>query len=485
MTRRQPAGVERLLLYGSFITTLFAVATVPAGASSHREAPFVTEHSKVDATDFYMFRSYESDRTGYVTIIANYIPMQNAYGGPNFFTLDPEALYEIHIDNNGDAKEDLTFQFKFTNTLRNITLDIGPEGNTKKVAIPLINAGAISPVDKSLLNVLETYTVNLTRGDRRTGSSSSITNADTGEDTFTKPVDDIGNKSIVDYEAYSRAHIYNIKIPGTNAKGRLFVGQRKDPFVVNLGPAFDLVNLNPLGPEDGASNSLANNNVTTLALEIPISVLKSGGSSVIGGWTTASLPKNRVLSSSPTFTKPDKEMGPWIQVSRLGMPLVNELVIGIKDKDRFNASEPQKDTQFLTYVTNPTLPALLQALFGVRAPTAFPRSDLVAVFLTGVSGLNATATPAEYLRLNTKTTPVARESQNTLGVIGGDNAGFPNGRRPGDDVVDVALRVVMGKLLDSSVAPDGQLKYTDGAAINAKMFGDEFPYLEPPVPGAQ
>lgn len=483
MKKKAISGASRLL----FSTTL-AIAPLAgtlAMASSHREAPFVTEHSKVDATDFYMFTSYEPGRAGYVTIIADYIPMQSVYGGPNFFTMDPEAIYEIHIDNNGDAKEDLTFQFKFTNTLNNISLDIGPAGATKKVAIPLINAGAISATDTSLLNVVETYTVNLIRGERRSGSSSAVTNADSGESTFVKPVDNIGTKSIADYDAYANAHIYEIKIPGTNATGRMFVGQRQDPFVVNLGPTFDLVNLNPLGPVNGGSNSLAGNNVTTLALEIPASVLVSTGQDVIGGWTTASLPRNRTLSKTPTFSKPDKEFGPYIQVSRLGMPLVNEAVIGIKDKDRFNASEPRGDGQFLTYVTHPTLPTLLQVLFGVRAPTAYPRNDLVEVFLTGVAGLNATDTAAEYLRLNTKTPAVDWEDQKNLGVIAGDIAGFPNGRRPGDDVVDSALRVLMGKLLDTTVAPDGQLKYTDGANVNAKMFQDEFPYLQAPLPGAE
>jgi hypothetical protein len=177
--------------------------------------------------------------------------------------------------------------------------------------------------------------------------------------------------------------------------------------------------------------------------------------------------------------------GQWSQVSRLGMPLVNEVVIGLPDKDRFNASEPRNDGQFLKYVTNPTLPALLNALFGVTAPST-PRNDLVQVFLTGVSGLNQPAgvVPSEMLRLNTGANPTAAGSQSRLGVLGGDLAGFPNGRRPGDDVVDMSLRVVMGVLLPLSSAPSGQLPYTDGAFVDATFFDAAWPYLKSPLPGS-
>lgn len=189
-----------------------------------------------------------------------------------------------------------------------------------------------------------------------------------------------------------------------------------------------------------------------------------------------------------------KEGGAWSQVSRLGMPLVNELVIGLKDKDKFNTSKPSDDAQFLTYVTNPTLPALLQILFGqyALAPTNIPRNDLVAAFLTGVSGVNqlATVTPSEMLRLNTSVAVTAPASQSRLGVIAGDNAGFPNGRRPGDDVVDIALRVVEGRLCTLNIgcapadAPAGATDFTDGAYLDATFFDNAFPYLKTPVPGA-
>ena len=187
--------------------------------SSHREAPFVTEHPKVDGTDFYMFRSYEEGRDGFVTLIANYLPLQDTYGGPNYFSLDPDARYEIHIDNNADGMEDLTFQFQ--NTLKDLSLDIGG----KRVAVPLINTGTIGPgrADTTNLNITETYTVNLVRGDPRTGPKQAISNADTEATTFIKPVDNIGNKSIADYRGYADKHIYNITIPGCDG-GKIFVG---------------------------------------------------------------------------------------------------------------------------------------------------------------------------------------------------------------------------------------------------------------------
>jgi hypothetical protein len=200
---------------------------------------------------------------------------------------------------------------------------------------------------------------------------------------------------------------------------------------------------------------------------------------VIGAWTTSSLGST------------DKNgMTTYTQVSRLANPLVNELVIGLPDKDRFNGSLPARDAQFAKYVTNPTVPALVQALFNTPAPTQFPRQDLIAVFLTGVSGLNQPAkvpTPSEEMRLNTSIAITPYASQNRLGVIGGDNAGYPNGRRPGDDVVDITLRVAMGKLYSlglfggPSNAPSGNLEFTDGAYTDATHYLQAFPYVMPPL----
>jgi len=472
-----------------------------ASASSHREAPFITQQPKVDGTDFYMFRSYEAGRADYVTLVANYIPLQDAYGGPNYFAMDPEALYEIHVDNDGDAVEDISFQFRFRNALANVSLPIGG----KSVAIPLIQAGGIAAGNDSALNFKQTYTVDVVRGNRRGGQVQHVTNAAGGGTEFTKPVDFIGTKtfgSIAGYEAYAAQYVYDVNIPGCSNPGKMFVGQRKDPFVVNLGRTFDLINLNPLAAS-GGTDDLADKNVTSIALEVPIACLTHGSEPVIGGWTTASLRQVRLLDGTPKsgLGNSSKEGGAWVQVSRLGMPLVNEVVIGLKDKDRFNASKPKDDGQFADYVTNPTLPALIEILFGsagVKAPTNFPRTDLVTAFLTGVPGLNqpANVKPSEMLRLNTTIAPVPAASQNTLGVLGGDNAGFPNGRRPGDDVVDAALRVSMGVLCTLNApsafgcvpadAPSGGLALTDGGAnISAGQFDQAFPYIRTPLPGAQ
>ena len=478
---------------------VLALVTLVGGAhaSSHREAPFVTEHPKVDATDFYMFRSYESGRDSFVTLIANYHPLQDAYGGPNYFSMDPDALYEIHVENTGDAVEDLTFQFRFQNVLRDLTVPV----NGVDVSVPLINIGPIVTGDESNLNVQEQYTVTLVTGDRRTGTSAAVTNAADNTTVFRKPVDYIGTKSLGDastYEGYARSYLYSINVPGCGTAGRMFVGQRDDSFPVNLGVIFDLVNTDPATPTDppiarnAGANVLDQKNVTTFALELPISCLtNSGANPKIGAWTTASLRQGRVLNPSPVFDSnpalikpPAIEGGAWTQVSRLGMPLVNEVVIGLKDKDRFNASEPQADTQFLTYVTNPTLPVLLNALFGVTPPTTDPRQDLVEVFLTGLPGVNDTGSTAEMLRLDTAAAVVDAATQQDLGALAGDTAGFPNGRRPGDDVVDIALRVVMGALLPPAEAPSGSLTNTDGAAADASTFQSIFPYLNTPNPGA-
>ncbi len=447
--------------------------------SSHREAPEITKAPKIDGADFYIFNSYEEGREEFVTIIATYQPLQEGGAGPNYYMMDEDARYDIHIDNNGDAMEDLTFRFQFQNNSKDIALAIGPEGDTKSVAVPVINVGPIGAGNTAALNVIENYTLSLVQGNQ----AELVVNAANDESLFEKPVDFIGEKSIPNYDEYAGSYVYEIKIPGCETPGRLFVGQRNDPFVVNLGETFDLVNIStsPLGPEDANKDSLRNKNVTALVLEIPKSCLiGAAGNPVIGAWTTASVPQVTVSGGGvpiPSFT----------QVSRLGMPLVNEVVIGLRDKDKWNGSVPSGDGQFLDYVTHPTLPAILELLFGeagVKAPTAFPRNDLVAVFLTGVEGLNQDGSVAEVVRLNTSIPAVPASEQHHLGVIAGDNAGFPNGRRLGDDVVDVALRVVMGVLLPEEDAPNKSLPFTDGALVTAKMFGETFPYLNRPVKGS-
>jgi Domain of unknown function (DUF4331) len=503
-----------------------ALCAVTAGglaqASSHREAPSITTTPKVDATDFYMFKSYEGGRDGYVTLIANYLPLQDPYGGPNYFTLDPNALYEIHIDNNGDAKEDLSFQFRFKNSFKGITLPI----NGKNVAIPLVQAGQVAGANavanSAVLNVNEQFSVDIVRGDRRGGTRAAITNATGGSATFDKPVDNIGVKTIPDYAGYAGKHVYNVAIPGCAQPGKVFVGQRKDPFAVNLGTIFDLVNapvsvITDPALINAAPNTIDNKNVTTLALEVHQSCLTAGSEPVIGGWTSASLRQGSLLNPTPPkgHQTAAKSGGAWTQVSRLGMPLVNEVVIGLPDKDRFNASKPVNDgANFADYVTNPTLPRLLEIALGLPegglAPKNAGRSDLVTTFLTGIKGVNqpANVVGSEMLRLNTAIPAVPFAQQNRLGIVGNilakgnDNAGYPNGRRPKDDVVDISLVAVAGGLCvangDTNALGFGAECKPSAVPLGNAVFGlhdavDQavvpllagFPYLNTPLPGSK
>ena len=299
----------------------------------------------------------------------------------------------------------------------------------------------------------------------------------------------------------------------------MFVGQRAEGFAIDLGRVFDLINLNPLGARDGGTNILADKNITSIAMEIPKACLvnATGNDPVIGAWTTASVRQATLVNGNPAsgISTTAKKGGAWTQVSRLGMPLVNEVVIGLKDKDKFNASEPKDDVaKFAPYVFYPTLPALIQTLYPqAPAPTNFPRQDLVTAFLTGVPTINKPANPnlvpADMLRLNTSTPAVAAANQNDLGVISiipGQNdgrpsanakdvAGFPNGRRPGDDVTDIALRVSMGALCHAGLPADvtcvpadakaGKALFTDGALKPATEFDSVFPYLTTPNPGSR
>jgi hypothetical protein len=518
--------------------TLGAVAVSAALASSHREAPFISKYPQLDATDFYMFNSYETGREGFVTIIANYNPVQAAYGGPNYFPLDNAGLYEIHIDNDGDAQEDITFQFRFQNGEPGggtVSLPIGEGENQLTLPVPLRNVGVLSAESEAGLNFVEQYTMTMVTGDRRTGESQSVTNAANNSASFRKPFDYSGTNTFGgpgNYTPYANSFIHNTTIPGCDTPGRVFVGQRLEGFKIALGEVFDLINFVPIegdsAPGAGDSNGfpggvtqdterniLARNNVTSIAIEVPASCITGDGNGVIGAWTTSSLRQGGVLNPNPTLARPEEGIGAFTQVSRLGNFLVNELVIGFPDKDRFNSSIPSNDGQFLEYVTHPVLPAIVDSLFngpvnqtlGTEipnlAPSNIPRQDLVTGFLTGFPGVNqlATVTPSEMLRLNTTIPALPRANQSPFGVAGGDLAGFPNGRRPGDDSVDIALRVVMGALCHDvplgedgagvnlglctpEEAPVGNVPLTDGAPISASDFNQTFPYLLTPYPGS-
>jgi hypothetical protein len=518
----------RNTLWALSVGALLAVPTV-AQASSHREAPFVTKNPKVDATDFYMFDSYDAnDAAGMVTFIANYLPLQDAYGGPNYFTMDDQALYEIEIDNNGDCVEDLTFQFQFTNALggmnnAGITLpiDYPDAASPQQIAVPLAFLG--NPTTPANLNVVESYSVNLVAGPRRSGVPAPVKNHNGGGMTFSKPLDNVGTKTFMEgvdsdaaYATYANSFIYAIDIPNCATQGKMFVGQRADPFAVNLGPTFDLVNAPAsvvtagLTAYGAVANPLAKKNVTTIALDLPASCITAGATApVIGAWTTASVRQARVINPKASYPLPAKEGGAWAEVSRLSNPLVNELVIGLPDKDLWNNSEPKDDAQFAKYVTNPTLPALIDVVFGAGfQPIVFPRADLVEAFLTGVPGVNQLATPdggvgatCEYIRLNTALPATPFATQNRLGAAacapygvvntqnaGCDPAGFPNGRRPKDDVVDLALDVMEGYLLPKGAAPAfagaTPTYFTDAVDQAVTPFLPGFPYMNTPTRGA-
>lgn len=506
------------------IAVSIALGPVTSMASSHREAPFIIKYPQVDATDFYAFNSYEDGRDDYITLIANYNPTQAAYSGPNYFPLDENALYEIHIDNDGDALEDLTFQFDFSNQAPAGGILQFPIGGQSVPSI-LRNVAPITASAAPGLAYTETFHMRLATEGASTGTVLSKPSGDT---TFSKPVDNIGAKTFGPapaYENYARTFIEHFKMPGCDTNGRVFVGQRLDPFKISLGETFDLVNFVPI---DGASavgaafptavqqnparNDLAENNVTTIALEVPKKCVIGSGNGVIGTWTTASLPETTRLNPLGTLDSPETGSGPMVQVSRLGSFLVNELFIGFPDKNTFNSSEPKDDAQFATYVTHPVFPAIVDTLFrdavnntlGAQipnlAPSNLPRLDLVNGFLTGFPGVNqlATVTPSEMLRLNTNIAATPRAQQQPLGVAAGDLAGFPNGRRPGDDAVDIGLRVAMGALCyplpigdgldlglcDAADAPIGNVALTDGVPISASDFNGSFPYLVTPYAGS-
>jgi len=459
------------LLFALFIPTLMS-------ASSHREAPLITEDPTMDNTDVYVFRSPDAPNT--VTIIANYIPLEEPANGPNFYNFSPAGVYEIHIDNNGDAKEDITYQFQFRTDVRN--------PNTF-----LYNTGPVMTIDSANLNVRQFYTVNRIAGARRTGTSTTM-----GSSFQVAPAN-IGPKSTPDYAALANAAIFNMP----NGGGKVFAGPRDDPFFVDIGSIVDLLTLRPVQqlhkvPPVASSapgvDGLKGYNVHTIAIQVPITALVNGGTTpasptapnaVIGVWATSSRSRVTVLNTGATRRQ---TIGGYSQVSRLGMPLVNEVVLSLAFKDIFNASEPAGDAPlfnsnetFRNRVLNPETATLMNALYGISVPPA-PRNDLVQVFLTGLPGANQppNVVPAEMIRLNVAV-PVTAQP-NRLGALASDMGGFPNGRRLADDVVDISLRVVAGVLVPGfDKSPNNAL--TDGVDANDEAFLSTFPYVALPHQG--
>ncbi len=412
-------------------------------ASSHREAPLISQDPSADATDLYAFMAPgDSSR---IVLVANSNPLGVAGAGPNYFRFGDGVVYAFHIDNNGDAKEDVTYAFTFNTKATN--------GSTFLFATKPLN-------NLSDANVRQYYSVYKITGKFKGKSQLTSKNLiATGE--AATPV--IGSKSQSNYEQLANQAIL------TNGSRRFFAGSRDDPFFVDLN-VFDLLNL-------GAGfDSLKGTNVLSIVMEIPVSDVKKNDS-VIGVWNANYRSAFRVLGDDGK----ESGKGNLVQVSRLGMPLVNEVVVPLAYKDYFNASHPSKDATTKAYsdvVLKPELAGLFKAVLGLNVPLD-NRQDLVTVFLTGVPGLNQpqNVRASEMLRINTSTAQTAPGSENRLGVFGGDNAGFPNGRRLADDVTDIAVQAVAGKLVTGYDVPS---TLGDGVNSNDKAFSTTFPYLASP-----
>ncbi|MHB9862835.1 DUF4331 domain-containing protein [Streptomyces sp. YIM S03343] len=415
------------------------VATLEPGAasaSSHREAPLISGTPQYDNTDVYAFVS--PDKPDTTTIIADWIPFEEPAGGPNFYTFADDAQYDIHIDNNGDAQGELLFRYTFKTHVKN--------KNTF-----LYNTGAVTSLADPDLNVTQTYDIDLIK----LHNQKVVYKTKLADNVPVAP-SNVGKASMPDYGTLRDQAVHKLAGGSTT-----FAGQADDPFFLDLR-VFDLLyggNLSEVGRD-----TLKGYNVNSIALQVPTDMIReSKKQPVVGIWST---------------TQRRNAKGYYEQVSRLGNPLVNEVVNPQKDKDRFNASSPWYDAQFLKNVTNPELPKLIESIYKIKAPSE-PRNDLVDVFLKGVKGLNQPprVRAAEELRLNTSIKPTAKPKR--LGVLDGDNAGFPNGRRLTDDVVDEALQVMEGELVGAKNDLGDAVNYND------KNFGKSFPYLAQPESGSR
>jgi hypothetical protein len=460
--------------------------------SSHREAPAIAKDPVADSTDLYAFVS--PDAPGTVTLIANYVPLEGPDGGPNFFEFGDDVLYAIHIDNDGDAQPEVTYQFRFQTQIRH--------PNTF-----LYNTGQISTIDSASWNRPQFYSVTRIANGESTVLASGLAS----------PPCNVGPRSTPSYPSLAQAGIHTL----AGGHGKVFAGQRQEGFYVDLGSIFDLGTLRPfegahLIPLPGSMagiNGTKNLNVHTIALQVPIGDLTRDGSSlfkgtsdlkaVIGVWTAAYRRQARIRSDAEDGgDSEDVESGPWVQVSRLGNPLFNEVIVPMSKKDTWNSLPPRADGKFLQYVQHPELAGLLPVLY----PGVFPklaglsavRDDLVAILLTGIpSGIipgfqNFTgATPADMLRLNMAIAPSG--SRSILGLLGGDAAGYPNGRRVSDDVVTIELRAIAG--LTYQVVHGTSVFTADGAAgaiydvenpasnTPPVSYLSSFPYLNHPQSG--
>jgi hypothetical protein len=468
-----------------------------AKASSHAEAPLISQDPRADNTDLYAFVSPED--TSKVTMIANYIPLEAPASGPNFFSFDDTVLYEIKVDQNGDGRADIGYQFRFTTATRN--------GNTF-----LYNTGPITSLTSTSWNRPQTYSVTLVHfqkdGKVEQGPNKPVV---LGAGIPTPP-DNVGPRSTPNYSSLANAAVTNL--PGGI---KVFAGQRDDPFFVDLGSIFDLAGLRPFNPFHliplGAApgvDALKNYNTHSIEIQVPISQLNQAPNNTVGIYASASRQKDRIFKDDGTIDG----HGGWVQVSRLGNPLINEVVIPLGDKDYWNREDPAGDSQFEHYYSSPEVSRLENLLYGL-APPANPdghpggvlqhidttgRTDLDLILLTGVPGLNFTgSTQSDLLRLNTDLKPgingacpggtASAAPPDRLGVLNADLCGYPNGRRLADDVIDIDLRVFAqgyGAFLNGAFGlPDKSPNdlLGDGVDTNDVPFSNTFPYVATPHQG--
>ena len=443
----------RKLLNGvvlSFMVLALLVGPAPmaSSAASHREAPLIAMDPTADITDFFMFRSYEAGKGDKVVLIMDVIPGEEPSSGPNYFNFDPNVLYAFNVDNNMDGKaNDVRFEIQFKNQFRGVNKDLGLF--LSYVALPPITA--LDGPGSEGLGLRQTYTVSMIKNDKRTVLGSGM---------FAVP-SNVGPRTMPDYDALAAQGIY--QLPGG---ARVFAGQRDDPFYIDLGAVFDTLNL-----RDPGTDMLSGFNVHTIALEIPTSWLTKDGKGPnatafprLGAYANTYRQSVRVLKDDG-----EEDRDGWVQVQRLANPLVNEAIIGTGSKDRWNRLDPKQEDLFLDFYVHPRLDAALQAVFGAPAS---PLLDLRDVLLTYNPGHYSQL--SELLRLDVSVAPVALGSQNPLTVLGGDNAGWPNGRRPIDDVTDVAIRVIGGS---------NYIGASDAVQSNDKPLPDTFPFIASPWDG--
>ena len=453
--------MRRMHTYGA--ATIAAVAAVAMAVavgtgSSHREAPLSSLDPTTDDTDVYAFTA--KDAPGALTVVANWIPFEDPAGGPNFYRFDDRARYYVNVDNTGDGVYDVRYRFTFRTRIGN--------KETFLYALP-----GVTSINDAKLNVKQSYKV-----ERLTYRRGRLRSTRTLAANLTVAPNNVGPKTFPSYNAVADQAIRSL--PGG---AKVFAGQREDPFFVDLGATFDGINLrNATGNAGGGKDDLAGYGVHSVVLQVPeAQVTRDGGAvgaadasnAVVGVWASAERRRLQVTNRAA-----DNRRSRWVQVSRLGNPLINEVVIPLGQKDKVNATQPADDLKnFGKYAVNPHLAAVLNQLFDLGIKET-GRTDIVTALLTGIPGVTQIAedaVPADTLKINLGVPPSERE--NRFGVIGGDNAGFPNGRRLGDDVVDIELRVIGGYLIDR------KLPLGDGVDVNNVPFLDRFPYVAPPASG--